>query len=96
MQKMQTLCSPSNKAYNQDIWLCSKCEALSVPPPTPSPPPPSAINNIKILQFNINGICGKLTELLHYLNFNNIMIAALQESKLTDAAYVTDTGSYTL
>ena len=51
------------KAYPKDIWLCSKCEALSVPPPTPSPPPPSAINNIKILQFNINGICGKLTEL---------------------------------
>ena len=53
----------------------------------PSPPParPSREETaFNIVQFNINGIAGKIEELLDYLEKNNIQIAVLQETKLHD------------
>jgi len=66
------------------------------PPPTrpPGPPPPdpalSTLNigpntgeeDFIILQYNVNGLQGRLSELLHYMEANNVMVAALQETKL--------------
>ncbi|MCP3662402.1 MAG: hypothetical protein GY696_07890, partial [Gammaproteobacteria bacterium] len=51
---------------------------------------------MNILQYNINGISGKLDELLHYMNKNDIMIAALQETKLTSKSNTKKTPGYTM
>ena len=37
-----------------------------------------------LMQWNANGISGKITELLTFLHSNNINIAAIQETKLTN------------
>ena len=56
------------------------------PPPTPPTPPstPKPVGNLNLLQYNINGISGKLDELLHFIEKDDIKIAAIQETKLTD------------
>ena len=65
------------------------------PPPNNPPPPPPPLNphnpppnieqkyDVKILQWNCNGIKNKLTELHHFVIENNIKIVVLQETKLT-------------
>ena len=45
---------------------------------------PTPINCLRLMQWNANGISGKITELLTFLNSNNVNIAAIQESKLTN------------
>lgn len=50
---------------------------------------------MKVLQYNINGICNKLDELLHYVEKNNILIAAIQETKLTSKSKQPKTPNYT-
>ena len=63
----------------------------SSPSPTPPPPPPQPPTqpnqnpknfNLKILQFNINGIKGKIDELSDWLLRNEVKLAAIQETKL--------------
>ena len=80
------------------------------PPPPPQPPPPPPNPNplphippnppqqgkVLILQYNINGIQNKLDELLHYMEANDIKIAALQETKLTSKSKEPKTPNYTL
>ena len=81
------------------------------PPPSPPPPPPpqypppqpqhtfpqqSDDKAFKILQYNINGLSGKIDELLHYMDKNNIKIAAIQETKLTDKSKPIKTPNYTM
>ena len=74
----------------------------SPPPPPPPPPPPTPTpstydsNGIKILQFNCNGIKGKLTELLTWMTKEDIKIAAIQETKLNKNSKLSDTPGYTL
>ena len=64
----------------------------AAPPPSPPPrPAPKAKSkaktlNLKILQFNCNGIKNKIDELLTFMSTNDILIAAIQETKLTDKA----------
>ena len=73
------------------------------PPNAPPPPPPPSLHvdepeegyNLKVLQYNINGICNKLDELLHYVEKNNILIAAIQETKLTSKSKQPKTPNYT-
>ena len=55
-------------------WTCKNCTAQA------SAPTGSAM---RILQFNCNGIRGKLDEITHYMKTKNCRVAALQETFLT-------------
>ena len=78
-----------------------------IPPPLSQPPPPnpSAANptpsqnvkrNVNVLQFNCNGLKGKLTEILLWMKEKEVKIAALQETKLNECSKLSDTSNYTL
>ena len=45
---------------------------------------PTPTNCLRLTQWNVNGISGKITELLTFLHSNNVNIAAIQETKLTN------------
>ena len=45
---------------------------------------PTPTNCLRLMQLNANGISGKITELLTFLHSNNVNIAAIQETKLTN------------
>ena len=45
---------------------------------------PTPTNSLRLMQWNTNGISGKITELLTILHRNNVNIAAIQETKLTN------------
>ncbi len=67
-------------------------------PPHPNHPTPPLSNrgyNTKLLQYNINGISSKLDELLHYMENKKILIAAIQETKLTSKSNHPKTPNYT-
>ena len=51
------------------------------PRPVSSPTP---TNCQRLMQWNANGISAKITELLTFLNSNNVNIAAIHEAKLTN------------
>ena len=60
----------------------------SPPPPPPNTPLPPTIDNdreydLKILQWNCNGIQNKISELTDFIYQNNIKVVVLQETKLT-------------
>ena len=55
-------------------WTCKDCTAQA------SAPTDSAM---RILQFNCNGLRGKLDEITHYMKTKNCRVAALQETFLT-------------
>ena len=42
------------------------------------------INCLRLMQWNANGISGKITELMTFLHSNNVSIAAIQETKLSN------------
>ena len=45
---------------------------------------PTPTNCLRLMQWNTNGISGKITELLNFLHINNVSFAAIQETKLTN------------
>ena len=45
---------------------------------------PTPTNCLRLMQWNANGISGKITELLTFLHSNNVNISAIQETKLTN------------
>ena len=45
---------------------------------------PAPTNCLRLMQWNANGISAKITELLNFLHSNNVNIAAIQETKLTN------------
>ena len=45
---------------------------------------PKLINCLRLMQWNANGIIGKITEMLTFLHSNNVNISAIQETKLTN------------
>ena len=45
---------------------------------------PTPTNSLCLIQWNVKGISGEITELLTFLNSNNVNIAAIQETKLTN------------
>ena len=51
------------------------------PGPVSSPTP---TNCLRLMQWNANGISDKITEMLTFLHSNNVNIAAIQETKLTN------------
>ena len=70
---------------------------LLPPPPQPAPSPPTNFTgNLNILQYNINGISGKLDELLHFMEKDNIKIAAIQETKLTDKSKLPNINNFNM
>ena len=82
---------------------CCKSQPIPPPPPPPSgpPPPPNPArnfdnSNLNILQLNINGIGNKLEELKLFLNKNDIHIAAIQETKLTEKSKAPEIKNYTM
>ena len=64
--------------------------------PVPQSSSPDDPEDLNILQININGLYGKLTELLDLLNDKNIHICAIQESKLTSKSKAMKTPHYTM
>ena len=76
-------------------------------PPKPSPPPPPPpnpipnpeqqnIGNLTVLQYNIYSFNTRIEELLHYMEENQIKIAALQETWLSKKVKAKPTPNYTL
>ena len=45
---------------------------------------PTPKNCLRLTQWNVNGISGKINELLTFLHNNNVNIAAIQETKLAN------------
>ena len=45
---------------------------------------PTPTNCIRLIQWNVNGISGKITELLTFLHSNSVNFAAIKETKLTN------------
>ena len=45
---------------------------------------PTPSNCLRQMQWNANGISGKITQLLTFLHSNNVNMAAIQETKLTN------------
>ena len=45
---------------------------------------PTPTNYLRLMQWNANGISGKITELLTFLQSNNVNISAIQEAKQTN------------
>ena len=69
------------------------------PPPPPQQPGQTANDNnfkTRILQFNCNGIKNKQTELAKWLHDEKVLIAALQETKLTDKSSPIDIPGYSI
>ena len=52
-----------------------------IPGPVSTPTPTKCL---RLMQWNANGISGKITELLTFLHSNNVNIAAIQETKLAN------------
>ena len=72
---MDSLClRPIGPEQFPHTWTCKDCTAQA------SAPTNSAM---RILQFNCNGIRGKLDEITHYIKTKNCRVAALQETFLT-------------
>lgn len=51
---------------------------------------------LRVLQFNINGLNNKWEVLIAFLKENNIKIAAIQETKLTEKSKLGQAGDFTL
>ena len=45
---------------------------------------PTTTNCLRLMQWNASGISGKMTELPTFLHGNNVSIAAIQETRLTN------------
>lgn len=54
------------------------------------------ITDFKILQFNCNGLSQKLDEILQYIGSNNIFIAAVQETRLTERSNLSSRDNFTI
>ncbi len=79
-----------------NTWYGPYCPPPPPAPPLPPAPPTDFVGNLNILQYNINGISGKLDELLHYMEKDNIKIAAIQETKLTDKSKLPNINKYNM
>ena len=77
------------REYNKNTWCCPKC----INPTTTSVP---VTENIKILQFNCNGLRNKIIEIINWMKKKNIKIAAFQETKLNEDTQINNIGNYTL
>ena len=72
------------------------------PPSVPGPDPPLpqqqhgfTDNEFKVLQYNINGVNSKTEELLNLMEVDKILVAAIQETKLTSKSKPKSTPNYT-
>ena len=63
------------------LQLLLQCALYIVMNPGPDSTP---TNCLRLMQWNTNGISGKITELLTFLHSNNVNIAAIQETKLSN------------
>ena len=75
------------QAHKED-WNCDACKAAKKPTTIPGIEGETikthkAQNQLKIVQWNCNGLHGKASELEHFMLKNKIDIACLQETKLT-------------
>ena len=77
------------------MFVCPS-DLFLLPPPNPRPNIlPNRGYNTQVLQWNINGIQNKLDELLHHMENSKILIAAIQETKLTRLSKERKTPNYT-
>lgn len=49
-----------------------------------------------MLQFNCNGLTGKVDEITHFMETNNILLGAIQESKLTKNSSLSSRGNFSI
>ena len=63
------------------LLLHCACDIKMNPGPVLTPTP---TNCLRLMQWNANGISGKITELLTFHHSNNVNIATIQETKLTN------------
>ena len=95
--------------YGQGTWRCPVCCAGQASPlsspsqhhhsppasPTPNPGPDQIQNRGHFLQFNTNGILNSQQQLLQLLQDQNILIACIQETKLTETSILPPFPNYT-
>ncbi len=82
-------------------WICPTCtkaksQAQPAQPPTQSPPSTASTASINLLQWNCNGLRGKIDELILYMDNNDIKVAALQETKLGRLAKLRNPDNYVI
>ena len=66
------------------------------PPPSPAHTPTMSYKTFNILQWNVNGIGNKQTELSIFLEVYDVKVADIQESKLTAKSRSPNIQNYTL
>ena len=55
---------------------------------------PTPTNCLRLMQWNANGISGRITELLTFLHSGNVRIAAIQKTKLTNKTRLLKTSGW--
>ncbi len=104
--KCSTFNTLKQRKFNSK-WKGPCCIPIHPPTPTPPPPPhnppPPSQNNprngnmdFSLCQININGIQSKATDLMHLLTTENIHVAMVQETKMTDKSRDLTTLVYSL
>ena len=81
---------PSHGFSTVSTSLFNRSAPISSRPSSSTPTP------FRVMQFNINGLAGKIMELVHFLVQNDIMVAAIQESKLNSRSRLPRCPGYTV
>ena len=78
---------PRKGKWNRD-YVCDKCHWCLKTSPPPIPAKKKIDPEIKIMQWNANGLSGKLPDLIRYMREKDISICAVQETKLNQKSKV--------
>ena len=93
-------------SFPQEVPVRVHLSNSTPPPPQRPPTPPSSDTqyptpnfdhyNLKIMQWNCNGIGNKLHDLIQFVHDNNIKIIVLQETKLNNKSKIPTIPNFTL
>ncbi len=79
-----------NRYINNNNFICPKCVISTNQTDDQQQPDRDQQINTKILQWNCNGLRSRHAELVKFVHENDILIAVIQESKLTSSANIED------